>query len=161
MLSTAAFIILSLTVGSGPAGATGQKVNKASKAVTASARTALSILSSEEVEEIGVYPYDSKFSDLLLIENRRRIEFKIKDDKSIGIILDALNYKERDGSNLFITPTAYVFFRIKDHPDQVIEGKIVGGWQFLMLDDDYRQLYPIPEQGSQILKRNLCVKHKD
>ena len=159
MLNIVFLVMLSMAVLPPMVGVTGnkeQKERKPAKVLKTGAKETISRNFFDDIGGIAVYSYNSESSQLGMPEKRKLIKFNIREPKEIETVLKAFDYEETDARNMLIVPDAYIFFRDSSGNDQnVVQGKIVGGWQFIMLGDNWSELYPITDSGIELLRSKV------
>jgi len=106
------------------------------------------------VTSIAVYAYTDEASKLLKAKNTKYIHPTIKDRGEIELIWQAFKSKPLDGRRLLTMPDAYIFF-LDPSGDVIKSGKIVGGWELLVVNDEWEKCYTIPEKGSKLLQDRM------
>lgn len=158
MFSMAVVILLSLSVPSISPEQKQKDSKKSSEIVKVGVRNATSGSFFDDIQGIAVYEYDRHSSLLARPEYQKAIDFNITKPEEIERVLEALDYEETKANNQLVAPTASIFFR--NSYGKIVSGKIVGGWQFLMIGDNWNELYPIPDAGIRVLRSKLktCPK---
>jgi hypothetical protein len=100
---------------------------------------------------IAVYPYSVEAASLY--KRKEEIHATITDERSIRNIIDAFDYRPRDGRAMGTVPSGYVY--LKDSRGHVVKLLAVGHWRFLLVGDDWRRLYPLSRKGAKALIDNI------
>jgi hypothetical protein len=111
--------------------------------------------SFKQIVAIAVYPYREKYADLDPKKCPMNFAaFKSDEVKEIaGPFLWGKSINgSPDGADMGSAPDAYIYFR--DSAGNTSKAaRVVGAWQFILVDNDWEKLRPVTEAGSQILKR--------
>jgi hypothetical protein len=121
----------------------------AAKAASAPA----AVFNFKEVVKLAVYPYDGIAAQEAKVVDKSEMPGWVSDPDKLEKFTRTFNFKAYDGSRMGSAPDAFIFLHDRQGLDKV--GKIVGNWRYVMFDDNWKDLHPLPPESVEVLKRAL------
>jgi hypothetical protein len=118
-----------------------------------SAMPCLQTADLNNITEIGIYPYEKEY------ESRRCfVQASITNQTEIGWVAQAFKAKDKDikdGRHWGTFPNAYVYLR--DSVGHTRKATVILDWQYILLDDKWDKVYPLPRQGGEVLHKRFLA----
>lgn len=114
------------------------------------------VFECRKTKEIAVYNYTPEYDNLMTPDKQKTIKFSIVDRSEVALLKDTFEYVPIEGSELGTIPNAVVY--LKDSNQILQRGLIVGAWQFVLLGDNWNELFPLTDDAVKILQKHLKKK---
>jgi hypothetical protein len=98
---------------------------------------------------IAVYKYSKDYENI----SCDNIDFNISRKKKVEEVISSFKAPPFNGEGMGTIPNAYVYFI--DTKGIVGKAKVVGNWEYLLIDNQWGKLYPLSERASEILQKYI------